>query len=175
MSDVIRMLEDGDLRSVGRVPDVLRLVSDQPDLFPEVIQAMTHADPGIRMRAADAVEKITRRKPDYLSPYKTFLLKLVSVSDQQEVRWHLAQIIPRLEMTAEERSAAADEFFAFLEDPSKIVQANALQALVELAWEDDDLFSKVRKEVERMAGEGSPAVSSRAGKLLPQMDDQRDR
>jgi hypothetical protein len=172
MNGIIEILEEGDLRSIGGVPEVLNMVADQPDLFPEVVRAMEHSDPGIRMRASDAVEKITRLKPDYLQPHKDFILNQVSVSDQQEVRWHLAQIVTRLELTPAERSTVAEKLFIFLEDPSKIVQTNTLQALVDLAWEDDDLFPKVKAAVETLADEGSPAVSNRAGKLFLQMDDQ---
>jgi hypothetical protein len=172
MIDILAILEEGDLRSVGRVHEVLNLIDDQPDLFPEVIQAMTHSDPGIRMRASDAVEKFTRSKPDFLQPHKTYLLKKVLNSDQQEVRWHLAQIVPRLNLTPKERLRVAEKLFDYLEDDSKIVQANSLQALVDLAWDDDDLFNKVRAEVERLVEEGSPAVSNRAGKLFHQLDDQ---
>jgi hypothetical protein len=172
MSEIIVILEEGDLRSIGRVPEVLNMVEDHPDLFPEVIRAMTHSDPGIRMRASDAVEKITRSKPDFLLPHKEYLLKQVLGSEQQEVRWHLAQILPRLDLTPEERFTVADKLFVYLEDASKIVQTNALQALVDLAWEDDELFKKVKVEVERLADEGSPAVSNRARKLFHQLDDQ---
>ena len=172
MSDVINMLEEGDLRSVDRVSEVISLVADQPGLFPEVIRAMAHSNPGIRMRASDAVEKISRTKPEYLHPHKEFILKHVSGSEQQEVRWHLAQIVPRLELSQKERSRVAEKLFAFLNDPSKIVQTNSLQALVDLAWEDDDLFPRVRDAVETLADEGSPAVSNRAGKLFLELDDQ---
>lgn len=172
MSDVIELLKEGDLRSVGRVPEILDLVADQPEIFPELIRAMADSDPGVRMRASDAVEKISRTKPEYLLPHKAFLINQVSVRGQQEVRWHLAQIIPRLALSPEERSGAAEDLFAFLDDPSKIVQTNALQALVDLAWEDDDLFPRVRDAVERLAEEGSPAFSNRAGKLFLKLDDQ---
>jgi hypothetical protein len=172
MNEVLSMLEEGDLRSIGQVPEVIKLVADQPELFGKVIQAMAHPDPGVKMRASDAVEKISRAKPDHLQPYKDFLLKQVAVSDQQEVRWHLAQIVPRLELTPAERVKVAEGFFSFLEDSSKIVQTNALQALVDLAWEDDDLFRRVRAAVEELANTGSPAVKNRAGKLFLQLDDQ---
>lgn len=172
MNDVISILEEGDLATIGRVSEIIKMVAAKPEVFPELVQAMAHADPGVRMRASDAVEKISRTQPDYLQSHKTFLLKQVAETDQQEVRWHLAQIIPRLELSPEDRTGAAEELFAFLDDPSKIVQTNALQALVDLAWEDDDLFPRVRDAVESLAEEGSPAVSNRAGKLFLQMDDQ---
>ena len=172
MSDVIGMLEEGDLRSIGKVSEILKMVADQPMIFPDLIRAIAHSDPGVRMRASDAVEKISRTTPDYLQPHKAFLINQVSLSDQQEVRWHLAQIIPRLALSAEERSGVAEDLFGFLDDPSKIVQTNALQALVDLAWEDDVLFPRVRDAVERLAEEGSPAVSNRAVKLFLKLDEQ---
>lgn len=172
MHDILSILEEGDLRSIGRVHEVLAMVEDQPELFSEVVQAMTQNDPGIRMRASDAVEKITRTKPDFLQPHKAVVIEAVLESDQQEVRWHLAQIVPRLTLSPKEHTVVIKELFSYLKDPSKIVQTNTLQALVDLAWDDDDLFNKVRVEVERMVDEGSPAVSNRAMKLFHEMDDQ---
>ena len=174
MSGIIDILADGDLRTIGRVKEVVGLVIKEPDLFSELIQAMAHPDPGVRMRAADAVEKITRDSPDYLASYKAFLLDLMKEQTQQEVRWHLAQIIPRLDLSPGERSLAVGVLFKYLDDPSKIVQTNSLQALVDLAWEDDLLFQKVKAAVERLADSGSPAVKNRAGKLFHKLEDQID-
>ena len=174
MNGIIDILEDGDLRTIGRVAEAIKMVYDQPDLFPELIRAMAHTDPGVRMRASDAVEKISRSNPDYLQPHKGFILDAVKGQTQQEVRWHLAQIIPRLELSPKERSRVAGDLFKYLDDPSKIVQTNSLQALVDLAWEDDVLFQQVKAAVERLADTGSPAVSNRASKLFLELDDQID-
>lgn len=174
MNGIIDILADGDLRKIGRVGEVINLVADKPDLFPEVIQAMDHADPGVRGRASDAVEKITRTNPDFLQPHKAFLLEAVKLHTQQEVRWQLAQLIPRLDLSPEEKTQAAGDLFKYLDDPSKIVQTNSLQALVDLAWEDDQLFQKVKDAVERLADNSSPAVSNRAGKLFLEEEDSID-
>ena len=167
MNEIINKLEEGDLRSIGKVPEVVDMVLADPGLFRTVLQGMMHPDPGVRMRSSDAVEKISRNNPEYLQPHKAFLLNDVIGQTQQEVRWHLAQVIPRLELTDLERTQAAKALFAFLNDPSKIVQTNALQALVELAWDDDELFPSVKKAVEELARAGNPAVKNRADKLLP--------
>jgi len=167
MNEIINKLEDGDLRSIGNVPEVVDMVLANPELFRTVLQGMMHPDPGVRMRSSDAAEKITRSNPEHLQLHKAFLLNDVIGQTQQEVRWHLAQLISRLELTDLERTQAAKILFAFLDDPSKIVQTNALQALVELAWEDDELFSVVKKAVEELVEKGSPAVKNRADKLLP--------
>jgi HEAT repeat protein len=171
MDEIISKLKEGDLRTIGNVPDLVDMISNDPDLFDVVVRGMNHSDPGVRMRASDAVEKITRTNPDFLRPYKTFLLGDVIQQTQKEVRWHLAQIIPRLELSGPERSKAALELFEFLEDESKIVQTNALQALVDLARDDDQLLIKVRKAIEKLSVAGSPAVRNRAGKLLASIQD----
>ena len=172
MDDIIAKLKEGDLRTIGNVPDLVEMIIDDPGLFDVVIRGMTHSDPGVRMRASDAVEKITRSFPDYLGPHKAFLLTEVMQQTQREVRWHLAQIIPRLELSTNERVKTAKALFEFLEDESKIVQTNALQALVDLAWEDDQLFSEVKTAVEELSVSGSPAVRNRAGKLLSSFQDE---
>ena len=52
------------------------------------------------MRAADAVEKITARRPELLRPHKRRLLTELALIPQQEVRWHVAQMLPRLSLSA---------------------------------------------------------------------------
>jgi len=169
MNKILALLEEGDLRSIGNVPIVVEMVQSDPLLFGSLIENIIHEDPGVRMRASDAVEKITRRNPEYLGPYKNYLLHEVLQFTQQEVRWHMAQIIPRLNLTVDERHQVVQILFSYLEDSSKIVQTNSLQALVELASEDDELFLKVRQAVEHLVETGSPAVKNRAEKLLPRL------
>jgi hypothetical protein len=163
---IINHLKEGDLRSIGKVPAVVEMVLADPALFPSVLKYMVHEDPGVRMRSSDAVEKISRQHPECLQPHKSFLLTEVIQQSQQEVRWHIAQIIPRLALDESEKRLIAEVLFTFLEDPSKIVQTNSLQALVDLTWDDDELFLRVKREVERLADTGSPAVKNRAEKLL---------
>ena len=62
-------------------------------------------DPLIQMRSADTIEKITVMHPEYLRLYKEKLIKQIAKIEQQEVRWHVAQMDPRLELNQEERSA----------------------------------------------------------------------
>jgi hypothetical protein len=66
MEDIILKLAGGDRRSIGRSDEVLA----DPSLFDVLFKGMLHEDPLVRMRAADAVEKITARHPEYLQPHK---------------------------------------------------------------------------------------------------------
>jgi hypothetical protein len=170
MKNIIEKLKGGDFRSIGNSNEVVEEVLNNPVLFDAVFKAMLNEDPLVRMRAADAVEKITRDYPEYLQPYKTDLVKNVAAVNQQEVRWHTAQMIPRLILTKEERTTSAEILFRYLEDDSKIVQTNALQALADLSTGDVVFRQKVFQVVEKLTKTGSPAVKNRALKLLEEME-----
>jgi len=59
MNDPLSQLAGGDRRSIGRVPEAVQQVLEDPASFPALFEGMARPDPAIRMRAADAVEKIT--------------------------------------------------------------------------------------------------------------------
>ena len=164
--DVLGMLQGGDRRSIERVDEVIAAVLQDPSQFPALFGGMLHDDALIRMRSADAVEKITSEHPDLLGPYKQQLLHQIARSDQQEVRWHVAQMLPRLALSDGERADAVELLVGYLDDESKIVKTFSMQALADLAQRDTSLKPRVVQIVEAMTHTGSPAVRSRGRKLL---------
>ncbi len=169
MTDILKKLEGGDRRSIGQVAKVVDEVSGQPALFETVFKAMLVDDPIVRMRAADAVEKITATHPHYLQPYKDTLINQVAAVNQQEVRWHVAQILPRLSLNRRERETVVEILFGYLQDKSKIVKTFSLQALADFAEEDGSLRLRVVEVLEEMVQSGSPAVINRGKKLLAKL------
>jgi hypothetical protein len=79
--------------------------------------------PVLRMRAADAVEKISSQEPRLLKPFKSELLGLLVETDQKELRWHLAQMIPRLPLTKKEWQRAVEGLRGYLRDHSSDVRS----------------------------------------------------
>jgi HEAT repeat protein len=170
MCDIVDKLKGGDLRSIGRANEVAEEVINNPDLFDDLFKGINNEDPVVRMRTADAVEKVTKRHPEYLIPHKTVLLRQAAGLRQQEVRWHVAQLLPRLILDENEKSKAVEILFEYLEDQSRIVQTNALQALADLAMRDVVLLPRVMDIVERLSQAGSAAVKNRALKLLEKLE-----
>ncbi len=78
----------------------------------------------------------------------------------------LPSLIPRLRLDARERRFAVALLFDYLEDDSKIVKTNAMQALAELAAGDASLRQKVIPVLEQLTATGSPAMRARGRKLL---------
>jgi hypothetical protein len=166
MADILHKLEGGDRRSIGRADEVVTDVLNDRDLFGTVFGGMSSEDPIVRMRASDVVEKVSAVHPEYLHPFREDLLQQVAVIEQQEVRWHVAQILPRLELDAEERAIAVDILLGYLEDESKIVKTFAMQALADLALDDERLRLWVVPILRELTATGSPAMASRGHKLL---------
>ncbi len=165
-ADILKKLSGGDRRSIGRVGEVVADVLDDPTLFETVFYGMLDDDPVIRMRSADAIEKITAKRLEYLQPYKTKLIQQVARIEQQEVRWHFAQMIPRLELSEDEQAVVVEILLGYLSDKSKIVKTFSMQALANLAEQDAGLRSQVIPLLEELTRTGSPAMKSRGRKLL---------
>lgn len=115
---MVELLSGGDRRSLGRSGEAVRLVAERPELFGSLIEFLWHEDAVVRMRAADAAEKASRARADLLQPHKAELLGLLAEAVQPELRWHLAAIVPRLELTAGERRRAADTLRTYLQGRS---------------------------------------------------------
>lgn len=166
MHPLLRKLTGGDRRSIGRAGEVVSEVLKTPRLFGVLFDGMLSDDPLIRMRAADAAEKITLQRPDLLQPHCRVLIRKVAAIPQQEVRWHVALMLPRLKLSARERAAAVDILVGYLGDDSRIVRVCGMQGLAELAEREAPLLPPVKAQLENLAKTGSPAVRSRAAKLL---------
>jgi hypothetical protein len=75
-------------------------------LIDVLVAGMLLHDPLIRMRCADAAEKITAIHPEYLAPHKALLLQTLSKVEQPQVRWHVAPMLARLPLSATEPNTA---------------------------------------------------------------------
>ena len=94
------------------------------------------------------------------------IVGLLAEAEQIELRWHLAQMIPRLPLAQPERRRAADTLQLYLEDRSSIVRTFALQALADISRSDAELRPRVREILEQSVVRGTAAMKARARKLL---------
>jgi hypothetical protein len=164
--NILLHLKGGDRRTIGRSNQVASMVSKNPRLFSKLIGGLWSKDPLVRMRAADATEKVTRKKRELLWPYKKELLSLMAEAKEQELRWHLAVMVPRLLLNAKERQLAISLLNNYLEDRSSIVKTFALQGLADLAKDDPSIRAKVMEVLRESARTGTPAMKARSRNLL---------
>ena len=168
--NILALLEGGDRRSIGHADQVAAIVDDDPRLFPKLIAGLWSTDPLVRMRAADAVEKVTGTRRELLYPHKKELLGLMAESQEQEMRWHLAVMVPRLILNSKERQAAISSLTGYLQDRSSIVKTFALQGLADLARDEPSLRSKVIDILREATRNGTAAMKARSRKLLAKLE-----
>jgi hypothetical protein len=169
MHPLLKTLAGTDRRSIGDVDRVVAKVLGDPRLFEVVFEGMLSDDPVIRMRSADAVEKITVNHPEYLTDYKGKLLGQIARVEQQEVRWHVSQLFSRIDWSPRERRQVVDILRDYLADESKIVKTFAMQALADIAMLDQELRGPIVRDLEWLTRQGSPAMQSRGRKLLAKL------
>lgn len=166
MKDLQKILSGGDLRSTGKVNEVVSVISVQRD-FDKLFPFLFHPDRLIVMRAADAIEKISRRHPGFLDKYKKDILRLMQRAVNKELKWHIALLLPRLSFNKTDQQKIGSQLSTWLLDKkeSRIVRVNALQALYEVKQKfnlPEIVFSSIIKLLER---ENTPSILARLKKL----------
>lgn len=164
------MLSGGDRRSIGRVAEVVDLVRRYPKLIPSAVECLRDEDTRVRMRAADALEKLSREQAVFLQTYTADLLDLLAETTQQEVRWHLAVILPRLRLTNAEGHRVAKILQSYLQDQSSIVKTSAMQGLADLTKQYGSLRPGILDLIRALTRTGTPAMRARGRKLLKKLE-----
>jgi len=160
------ILLGGDRRSLGHAAEALAQVRAHPDRLRELVELLWDADPVIPMRAADCLEKLSLDTAFPLTQYKAELLGLMAETTQQELRWHLALMAPRLSLTTKETQRATQILEAYLEDRSSIVKTCAMQGLWDLSGSDPAMRTRVVDLIRDLTRTGTPAMRARGRKLL---------
>ena len=169
MTDILEKLRGGDLRSIGRANEVAQEIEKNSALFGAVFSGLNNSDPVVRMRSADVIEKVTNKKPELLSGYTPQVISILVSAEQQEVCWHMAQVAPRLECTANEENEIIEALKKYLLHKSKIVIVSAMESLAILAERNNSILYEVIEIIEVQKENGSPAVQARGRKLLQRL------
>lgn len=170
MPTLLQRLEGGDLRSIGRVKEVTRVVGHDQKLFDEVFDGMFHENPVVRSRSADAVEKSSKQFPHLLQSHRKSLIAQLRDFHQQEVQWHIALMLGRIELTKKETVIVIDALLQWLDETqSIIVKVNCLQMLADIALKNTWFKDEATMAIEEQMLKGSPAIKARGRMLLKQL------
>ena len=173
MHPLLQKLEGGDRRSIGRSNEVVWDVLKEPSLFPVLIEGIGLEDPVVRMRAADAIEKVSLERPEHLLPYKKQLMALAASAEQREIQWHMAQILLRLNLDHKEHIAVVKTLLTYLSGNSSIVNTFVMQAFADIAKADKQLRPSLLVHIRELTATGTPAMKARGRRLLVEFDGER--
>ena len=162
------MLMHGKPNSLGEVPAVIDMVLTDHQRLPELYDCLFNDDAWVRMRAADALEKICRVHPDWLEPYVDKFSSDLATSTQPSIQWHMAQIYRQVTLTPQQQHVAIKWLKQLVSTPDVdwIVSANVMDTLTQFTAAGllpvSDLISLLKIQQHHK----SPAVIKRATKYL---------
>ncbi len=174
MPSITIQLKGGNLRSLGHIQAVISQITNQQN-FDVLFKSLFDADRLVVMHTVDAVEKITQVHPEYLDSHKNELLELFQNANHIELKWHLAQLIPRLiirlKLSKEERGAAWNRLtqWALDKSGSRIVRVNCMQALFDIQKQYFELCKDFTDTLSKLDRENIPSIVARIKKLRKQM------
>ena len=133
MEEFKEYLKGNDLRSIGNNKEIYKLIHSQND-FDKLFSYLYYENRAIKMKAIDIIEKITLKESQYLKKHKNEIIAFTENNNDIEFKWHLAQLLSRLDYSNEEIKIIWKKLKQWIMDikESKIVRVNSLQSLYEL-------------------------------------------
>lgn len=162
------LMVGGKSNSLGRANEVLQLVLEDKSRLQELYDCLFEEDAWVRMRAADALEKVCRKHPDWLVPYIDRLQTELGDSTQPSVQWHLAQIYRQVALSEKQKTFAIDWLRRLLStsEVDWIVAANAMDTLVQFTHDGSVPVAETASLLAIQQQHKSNAVIKRANTLL---------
>jgi len=159
-------LAGDDLRSLGKSSEILSLIRDQYS-FDKLFTYLYNNDRAIVMKTIDLIEKISLEHKEYLQKYKLEILNMSNDAVDIELKWHLAQILVRLEYTKAEIKIVLKILIKWILDKkeSKIVRVNSLQSLYEITKSNNEYQNVLIKIVKQIRKENISSLNARIKKL----------
>ena len=166
MENWISYLEGGDLRSIANVDQLVPLIQSQSD-FDQLFQYLNSEKRLVVMRAADAVEKISQKHPEFLDKHKGAMLQHLQTATDKEFKWHLVLMVSRLKLSSSELTEVWEMLSKLAKDSkeSRIVRVNSIQSLFDLTRHHKAYESKFQELSKQLQSEAIPSINARLKKL----------
>ncbi|QQR93605.1 hypothetical protein IPJ91_00405 [bacterium] len=120
------------------------------------------------MKVIDLIEKISRKNKHDLDLHKDYFLSLIQKDLDIEFKWHLVQIIPRLNLTPQELENVWNFLTEILKNKkeSRIVRAFSITTTEELFQIDKIKYKKFKQLLANVQKENIPSLNSKIKKIL---------
>ena len=165
----------GDLRSDGLAPQVADLVVENPVLLPDLLDALANGSDIARGHAADALERVSRLHPAWISSYLGQLLSQATGDPLPMVRWHLAMLLGNLGIAGFYDQRLTRTLVVLLDDRSNFVKSWAISSLCLFGRQVPENRALILESIAPLQQDASIAVRHRAHKameLLMNLDQQ---
>jgi hypothetical protein len=159
-------LQGGNRTSVGNAVEVTGVALKSDEILDEVYGLFFDEDPVVVMRSSYVAMKVAEQKPESVKRFKASLLENLENYKQQEIRWHIPQLLMHLDLASAERDRAYSQLMHWAEtDSSKIVAYYSLPTAAKFATEDEQLMSDFLPRLRVLSQSGAKSVANRCKKI----------
>jgi hypothetical protein len=163
-------LTGGTRTSVGSADEVIQKLLKNTSGLSVIYDLFLDEDPVVAMRASYVAMKVAEQKPDSVEPFAKDLLKNLNLYTQQEVRWHIPQLLAHLNLTPAQRRKAYEALMEWSEtDKSKIVGYYSLQTAANFAQTDDKILQDFIPRLKKANKLGAKSIQNRCKKIAKQL------
>lgn len=171
MNRLREQLSGGTRTSVGEADEVIQKLLKDPSSLSEIYGLFLDEDPVVAMRASYVAMRVAEQKPDSVKPFAKELIKNLELYKQQEVRWHVPQLLVHLDLTQAQTKRAYDVVMEWAEtDKSKIVGYYGFQAAADFAETDEALLEDFIPRIKTANKTGAKSIQNRCKKIAKQLD-----
>jgi hypothetical protein len=171
MSKYREILSGGTRTSVGDADQVITKLLKAPAGLSEIYGLFLDEDPVVAMRSSYVAMRVAEQKPESVKPFAKDLLKNLELYTQQEVRWHIPQLLVHLELTKAQKKRAYEVIMDWAEtDKSKIVGYYGFQAAADFAETDAKLLEDFIPRIRKANKTGAKSIQNRCKKIAKQLD-----
>jgi hypothetical protein len=164
-------LSGGTRTSVGDADQVIKKLLKAPSGLDDVYKLFLDEDPVVAMRASYVAMRVAEQKPESVKPFTKDLLKNLELYTQQEVRWHIPQLLVHLDLTKAQKQRAYEVVMGWAEtDKSKIVGYYGFQAAADFAETDQALLEDFIPRIRKANKTGAKSIQNRCKKIAKQLD-----
>lgn len=163
-------LSGGTRTSVGDADRIIQELLESPSQLNEIYQLFLDEDAVVAMRASYVAMRVAEQKPETVAPFAKLLFTDLERYTQQEVRWHVPQLLVHLDLTPAERKRAYEVIMHWAEtDKSKIVGYYGYQAAAEFVKQDTDLLEDFIPRIRKANATGAKSIQNRCKKIAKQL------
>jgi hypothetical protein len=176
-----KMLAAGRRLDPGRVCEVVERIEKHPSQLARLVECLWEDEIGIANRAADVLERVTRERPQRAQRWKESLLGLMAEALDRKLdkklRWNLALVVPRLQLTGTESRRAFAVLQSWLHDQGSdsgsLVKTAALHGLADLTRQNPSSLPAVIELLQVAGRSGTAAMRARSRILLKALERHR--
>ena len=164
-------LSGGTRTSVGEADKVIQQLLKNATKLNEIYGLFLDEDPVVAMRASYVAMKVAEQSPQSVNVFAKDVLKNLDLYVQQEVRWHIPQLLVHMELSKAQRKRAYEVVMSWAEtDKSKIVGYYGFQAAADFAELDEQLLQDFIPRIRKANKSGAKSIQNRCKKIAKQLD-----